>query len=102
MAEDMIFTAQDSLRIVLKAGIDLSSATTVYVGMKSPTGTISLLTATKDVTNYATASGAVYKDLIDPLTRKGYWKFWIEAVFPDSRRGVGEAHTVYVYARGTP
>lgn len=96
-----LYTSQDALRVQLRAGMDLSTCSTVLIRYKDPDGNFGSWTGTLNYTgSIATACGAVYYDLQNPLRVRGRWHFWIKATFSDTRVAPSITVSEFVYAEG--
>ena len=94
-----IYKNQDSLRIKLHLGCDISGATAL-IKYKDPNGVEDswAVTAVED-----TANGIVYKDFVEDETLEvsGIWTFWGYVTFADGRVAPGEAFTQMIYDEGS-
>lgn len=91
-----IYINQTYLTIKLDTGIDVSTASALYIKYQKPDGSLGSLTAILEGTTIVK-----YNCLSTPfLTSSGNWVFWAEVTFPDGRIGVGTPVDVVVYDKG--
>lgn len=95
-----IYTYQTYLRILLTAGVDVSSALATYIYYKKPSGTIGSVIATVQ----SPLTGVMFYDVkadssgnADFLDEVGTWKFWTYVEFDDGRTARGETVTKQIY-----
>lgn len=93
-----IYLNQDSLRIQLTTGVDITGASTTEIRFKKPvSGDSSAWTATVG----DPGAGAIYFDLTGTeLDEVGTWTFWAYVTFSDGRSAPGEPVKVTVYTEG--
>ena len=100
-ASTKLYTSQDALRIQLRGGMSLGTCSTVLIRYKDPNGDYGSWTGTLNNTgSIASACGAVYYDLTQPLRVRGRWHFWIKATFSDTRVAPSITVSEFVYAEG--
>jgi hypothetical protein len=92
-----IYLNQDSLRIQLTTGVDITGATTTKIKYKKP----SEATGDWDATVEDVGAGSIYYDLTGTeLDEVGTWTFWAYVTFADTRSAPGEPVKVTVYTEG--
>ena len=96
---DRIYVGQNSLRIRMKVGQDITDANTLQIGYKDPGGNIAYWTATEED---ATA-GIIYYDVVNTseLDEDGVWSFWAKVTFSDARVGLGLVNEVNIFTEGS-
>lgn len=95
----MIYVGQNSFRITVETGIDLSgvSSSQVYMRYFSPT----LSTGAYVATVSASTDGTIYYDMTSTDTlANGVWTFWAHVTHGDSRVSIGEPFYVTVSEEG--
>lgn len=98
MNEDYIFKSQTALKVRLDTKIDLSSAASLKIKYKKPSGATGSWTATQDST-YPTR---IYFDLVTAsIDESGVWTFWSYVTFNDGRVAPGKACQKYIQVEGT-
>jgi hypothetical protein len=93
---DNVYVGQDSLRIELDTGVDLSTALSVVIKFIKPDGTTGSWTGTVSETK-------VYYDFTSTATLaiSGIWTVWAYATFADSRVAAGAPAQFTVKAEGS-
>ena len=95
----MIYVGQNSFRLTVETGIDLSgvSSSNVYLRYQSPT----LSTGEYVLTVSVSTAGTVYYDMTstDSLAT-GLWTFWAYVTHNDSRISIGDPFGVTVTSEG--
>jgi hypothetical protein len=95
----MIYVGQNSYRLTVETGINLSgvSSSQIYLRYFSPT----LSTGSYVATVSASTAGTIYYDMTstDSLA-SGVWTFWVYVTHADSRVSIGEPFYVTVSEEG--
>ena len=93
-----IYVGQNSLRIRMKVGQDITDANALQIGYTDPQGNSANWTATEED---ATA-GIIYYDVVNTteLDEDGVWKFQAKITFSDGRIGYGLVNEVNIFDVG--
>lgn len=89
-----IYRGQSALRIRIQTGSDLSQMTEgkiCYINPGSETGIFPVI-------KEDSSDGILFYDVQEgDLEQAGWWLFWVEVIFQDGRKGIGEKRKVYIW-----
>ena len=93
-----VYLNQNSLRLKVDTGVDITGATTRLIKYKKPDATAGQFIATADT---PTTAGIIYYDFVNTeLDQEGVWTMWSYVTFADARSAPGEPFKLIVYVEG--
>ncbi len=90
-----IYENQESLRLTLQTGVDISGANAQVIKYLKPDDTEGEFAAVIDGTN-----DLYYDFAANDLDQVGDWTFWAFVTFSDNRTAPGQPVTIRVYEEG--